>query len=114
MVRRPTWTKTKDSGLRSGRRELERRRPSLAHFAHGRRLQMESATMLVLYNLEREMDTFLRRDNEARDSSALEAFVAANREGSAGSVPLAFDMKSGLITEKHTEPHAEGDHGTDR
>jgi DNA primase/ribosomal protein S27E len=102
------------------RRELERRRPTLAHFAHGRRLQMESTTMLVLYNLEREMDAFLRRDNETRETSPLEAFVAANREGSAGSVSLTFDMKSGLVTEppgaeqaQQQPQRAEGDDGTD-
>lgn len=91
------------------RRELERRRPTLADFAHDRRQQMESATMLVLYNTEREMDAFLRRDNESRETSPLEVFVAANREGSAGSLQVAFDMKSGLITENQ----AEGVHGTD-
>jgi len=88
------------------RRELERRRPTLADFASCRRLQMESATMLVVYNTEREMDAFLRRDNESREISPIEVFVAANREGSAGSVGLAFDMKSGWITEEERqEPH---------
>jgi replicative DNA helicase len=93
------------------RRELEQRRPSLADFAHCRRMQMESATMLVLYNTEREMDAFLRRDNETRETSHLEAFVAANREGSAGSTALAFDMKSGWITQQEETSEAHGTNG---
>jgi replicative DNA helicase len=88
------------------RRELERRRPTLADFANARRLQMESATMVVLYNTEREMDNFLRRDNETRETSHLEAYVAANREGSAGSVGLRFDMKSGWITQEEGQGEA--------
>jgi replicative DNA helicase len=81
------------------RRELGRRRPALADFAQGRRMQMEATTMAVLYNVEREMDAFLRRDNAITETSLLEVFVVANREGSAGSHTLEFDMKSGWIGE---------------
>lgn len=91
-------------------RELARRRPSLDHFVEARRLQMESTTMLALYNLEREKDAFLGRDDEAGDSTALDLHVVANREGAAGSHTLLFDMKSGWIGE---EQQAQA-HGTDR
>ncbi|MFQ5508636.1 MAG: DnaB-like helicase C-terminal domain-containing protein [Leptospirillia bacterium] len=87
---------TDDEGIR---RELSRRKPRLDDFAHARRLQMEAATMLVLYNPEREMDAFLSRDPEVTDTSPLEVSVAANREGTAGTAGLVFDMKSGLIGE---------------
>jgi len=80
------------------RRELDRRRPTLSDFAHPRRLQMEAASMLVLYNPEREMDTFLRRAGPGPEVAPLEAYVAADREGAVGSCRLSFDMKSGLIT----------------
>lgn len=82
------------------RREVARRRPGLAHFANGRRLQMEAASMLALYNTEREMDSFLRRSDEERDTSPLEVYLVADREGSAGARTLAFDMKSGWIGEE--------------
>jgi len=81
------------------RRELIRRRPSLSDFTHPRRLQMEAATMLVLYNAEREMDAFLRREGPGPEVAPLEAYVAADREGAVGSCRLSFDMKSGLIEE---------------
>jgi len=87
------------------RHELFLRRPALDDFTHGRRLQMESATMLAAYNIEREKDTFLRRYDEVRDTSELEVFVIANREGSAGAHPLLFDMKSGWIGEESLETH---------
>ncbi|MBI5137836.1 MAG: toprim domain-containing protein [Nitrospirae bacterium] len=80
-------------------RELARRRPTLEDFVHPRRLQMESATVLGIYNHEREKDTFLR-GVEPRDTSPLDVFVVANREGSAGSLTLSFDMKSGWIGEE--------------
>ncbi len=82
-------------------RELTLRRPTLDDFIHSRRLQMESATMLAAYNLEREKDSFLRRQDEIRDTSALEVSVIANREGSAGTHSLSFDMKSGWIGEEN-------------
>jgi DNA primase len=80
-------------------RELGRRRPELAHFIHPRRLQMESATMLALYNTEREKDVFLHRVSGIGEMSPLEVLVVANREGSAGAHTLTFDMKSGRISE---------------
>ncbi|MDH5528243.1 MAG: toprim domain-containing protein [Nitrospirota bacterium] len=79
------------------RRELERRRPGISDFVSPRRLQMESATMLALYNAEREQDLFLGRNDETVETSPLEVFVVANREGSSGAHTLQFDMKSGWI-----------------
>jgi replicative DNA helicase len=81
------------------RRELIRRRPGLSDLAHPRRLQMEAASVLVLYNPEREMDAFLRREGRGPETAPLEAYVAADREGAVGSCRLMFDMKSGLIQE---------------
>ncbi|MDH4230357.1 MAG: toprim domain-containing protein [Nitrospirota bacterium] len=82
------------------RRELERRRPAINDFVMPRRLQMESASMLALYNPEREKDLFLHRNDEGVETSPLEAFVVANREGFAGHHTLLFDMKSGWIAER--------------
>lgn len=78
-------------------RALELRRPTLDSFANGRRLQMEATTVMAIYNREREIDTILSRDDEQQDSSPLDVYVVANREGTGGAVPMTFDMKSGLI-----------------